>query len=216
MSAADSLRNMPNPVIIIVGAGPGIGAATARRFAAAGYDVGLIARDTARVEKLAGELTKGGTTVGYAIVDVGEPKALTHALTAMGEHNGRLDVLLHNAVADASGPVSEMTAADLLAVLRTETAGLITAVQAVLPLLRTQHTGTVLATTRRGRLGGSAVEDVVRRLAGELKPEGIHVATVAVGTRVAQELVAGAFTDLASETAQDPATWRAVVELGAG
>ncbi len=84
MSAADSLRDMSNPVIIIVGAGPGIGAATARRFAAAGYDIGLIARNTTRVEKLASELTKSGTTVGYAIVDAGEPEALTHALSAMG------------------------------------------------------------------------------------------------------------------------------------
>ncbi len=121
---------------------------------------------------------------------------------------------MHNAAADASGPVSELTAEDLLSVLRIETAGLITALQAVLPRLRTQHTGTVLATSRQGRLGGSAIEDVVHRLAGELKPEGIHVATVAVSPGVPQELVAGAFTDLVSETAQDPATWRAAVELG--
>jgi NADP-dependent 3-hydroxy acid dehydrogenase YdfG len=205
---------MSNPVIIIVGAGPGIGAATARRFAAAGYDVGLIARDSARVEKLASELTKGGTSVGYAIVDAGDDHALTHALGAMGEHNGRLDVLLHNAVADRSGPVSAMTAADLQTVLRVESAALITSVQAVLPLLRIQHTGTVLATTRRGRLGASAVEDVVLRLAGELKGEGIHVATVAVSPGISEDLVAGAFTDLTYETAQDPASWRAVVELG--
>lgn len=204
---------MSSPVIIVVGAGPGIGAATARRFALQRYDVGLIARNGSRIEEFAGTLTEGGTTVGFATVDVGEPGALSHALTAMGEHNGRLDALLYNPVSAKERPVSEMSAADLLAELHVDAAGLLTVLQAVLPLLRAQHTGTVLATTRVGQRGAPALEALVRALAPELKPEGIHVATVRVSPGTDPELVAAAFSDLADETAQDPATWRTSVSL---
>jgi len=86
---------MGNPVIIIVGAGPGVGAATARRFATAGYEIALVARDQERLEKLAAELTREGATVGYAVADVADPEALTAVLAKITEQTGRLDVIMH-------------------------------------------------------------------------------------------------------------------------
>jgi NADP-dependent 3-hydroxy acid dehydrogenase YdfG len=86
---------MSNPVIIIVGAGPGVGAATARKFASAGYDIGLLARDATRLEQFAADLGATGTKVGWAAVDIADRDELHATLGRMTAHTGRVDVLLH-------------------------------------------------------------------------------------------------------------------------
>jgi NADP-dependent 3-hydroxy acid dehydrogenase YdfG len=221
---------MSNPVIIIVGAGPGVGAATARRFAAAGYDIGLLARDAERLEKFATEFDEAGTNVSWAAVDIGDPAALDAALRRMTEHTGRVDVLLHNAVAYRPVPATELTAEQLLSDLAIGTAGLLTAVQAVLPALISQHTGTVLATgsgaadhpmVSAASLGvqKAALRNLIQALADELAGQGIHVATVTVngtiaaGTPFSPDAIAEVFAGLVAETAADPADWRTVVDL---
>ncbi len=223
---------MGNPVIIIIGAGPGVGAATARRFAAAGYDIGLVARDPKRLEELARTLSDEGAQVGWAAADVADPEALAGVLRQLTEHTGRLDVLLHNPSVYRAVPASELTAAELLADLEIGTASLLTAVQAVLPLLRRQRTGTILVTgsgsadhpsLAAGSLGvqKAALRTLVQTLAGELSSEGIHVATltihglIAAGTPFSPEVIADLYADLAAETSTAPANWRTVVDLRA-
>jgi NADP-dependent 3-hydroxy acid dehydrogenase YdfG len=221
---------MTNPVIIIVGAGPGVGAATARRFAAAGYDIGLIARNPERVEKLAQTLGDEGAQVGWAAADVADEAALGGALRRMTEHTGRLDVLLHNPSAYRAAPATELTASDLLTDLAIGTASLLTAVQATLPVFREQRTGTIIATgsgvaDRPNPLAASlgvqksALRNLIQVLSSELAPEGIHVATVMIqgviaeGTPFAPAAIAEVFAGLVDETATAPANWRTVVDL---
>jgi NADP-dependent 3-hydroxy acid dehydrogenase YdfG len=223
---------MGNPFIIIVGAGPGIGAATARRFAAAGYDIGLLARNPAKLEELAGSLTKEGAQVGWAAADVADPAALTGALHQMTETTSRLDVLVHNAVAFRAAPASELSAADLLEDLSVGVGSLLTAVQAVLPILRQQHTGTIIATgsgaadaphPAAASLGvqKAGLRNLVQSLAAELSDEGIHVATLtihgalAAGTPFAPEVVAEAYATLVAQTGTDRANWQTLVDLRA-
>jgi NADP-dependent 3-hydroxy acid dehydrogenase YdfG len=223
---------MTNPVLIIIGAGPGVAMATGRRFAAAGYDIGLIARTAERTGRLADELSDAGAQVGWAAADVGDPDALAAALGRMTAHTERLDVLLYNAVAFRPAGAAELTAADLLADLAVGTAGLLTAVQAVLPVLRAQRTGTILATGSGAAdhpspaslsLGvqKAALRNLVQGLAAGLSDEGLHVATVTVnglikeGTPFAPAAIAEVFAELVEETAGDPSTWRTVVDLSA-
>jgi NADP-dependent 3-hydroxy acid dehydrogenase YdfG len=221
---------MGNPVIIIVGAGPGVGAATARRFAAAGYDIGLLARNAERLEGMAQSLTAEGAQVGWAAADIADEAALADALRRMTEHTGRLDVLLHNAVAFRAAAATELSPQDLLADLATGAASLLTAVQAVLPVLRKQHTGTILATgggaadlpgSSAASLGvqKAALRNLVQALSAQLRGEGIHVATVtihgtiAAGTPFAPEAIADLYAGLVEETGTDPENWRTVVDL---
>jgi NADP-dependent 3-hydroxy acid dehydrogenase YdfG len=221
---------MGNPVIIIVGAGPGVGAATARRFAAAGYDIGLIARNPERLKALAESLSKGGAQVGWASAEVSDEAALGDVLRRMTKQTGRLDVLLYNAVSYRAAPATELSAQDLLTDLAIGTTSLLTAVHAVLPVLREQHTGTIIATgsavadnpnPAAASLGvqKAALRNLVQALSCELTPEGIHVATVTIygaiaeGTPFAPSAIAEIFAGLAEETGTDPANWRTVVEL---
>ena len=77
------------PLAVVTGASSGIGAATARSLAAAGFEVVCAARRTDRVEALAGEI--GGRAVGCDVTDAASVAALAEAV---GE---QLDVLVNNA-----------------------------------------------------------------------------------------------------------------------
>jgi NADP-dependent 3-hydroxy acid dehydrogenase YdfG len=221
---------MSNPVIIIVGAGPGVGAATARKFAAAGYDIGLLARNAGRLEEFAAELDRAGANVGWAAVDIADPAELDSTLRRMTDSTGRVDVLLHNAVAFRETPATELTAEQLLADLGVGVTSLLTSVRAVLPVLREQHTGTILATgsaaadrptISAASLGvqKAALRNLIQAMAGELASEGIHVANVTVRGRIAEgtpfspAAIAEVFAGLVAETASDPASWHTLVDL---
>lgn len=222
---------MSNPVLIVVGAGEGVGRATARRFAAAGYDVGLIARDQERVEALAKGLSSQGAQVGWGVADAGDPGSLSSALEQITARTERVDVLLYNVSTFRPASSLETSAEELLADLHQGTAGLLTAVQTILPVLREQRTGTILATgsgsaDRPFRGGASlgvqkaALRALIQALAADLKPEGVHVATVTVngnikeGTALAPGAIADLYWELVMETAGEPDAWRTVVPLG--
>ena len=85
------------PVAIITGASQGIGAATAREFAARGYAVALVARNAANLESVAQEVSTAG---GEAIVCSGDLADLEFAESAVDRtfaQWGRIDVLVNNA-----------------------------------------------------------------------------------------------------------------------
>jgi short chain dehydrogenase len=66
--------------VFVVGAGLGIGASVARRFAREGHPVGLVARDRARVEGIADDLRGGGHHAAAATGDITDPGDIARAL----------------------------------------------------------------------------------------------------------------------------------------
>jgi NADP-dependent 3-hydroxy acid dehydrogenase YdfG len=218
------------PHLLIVGAGPGISGATARRFGADGYDVGLIARREEALAELGAELRADGVRTEWATAEAGDPDSLTAAAGRLLATLGSVDVLLYNVSAGRQAGVPELSPEDLLADVAAGVVGLQTAVRAVLPGMRERGSGTVLATG-----GGSADRPIVsmaslgvqkaalRALAevqaAGLAPDGIHVATVTVRGLVGEEKqippdrVAAEFADLVAETAGPRESWRTVVDL---
>src|SRR5258705_4101986 len=94
-------------VCVVTGVGPGTGAALARRFAADGYRVALLARNAERLEKLAAELPGARA---YP-VDVADLDALRAATARVRAELGAPSVLLHNAVAGGFGSFCTVTSA---------------------------------------------------------------------------------------------------------
>ena len=140
--------------IAIIGAGPGLGAAVARRFAAEGFRVALLSRSQEHVDALAAELTAGGVTaIGYA-ADVRDSDSLTRALHRAAEELGPIEVLQYSPVPQATfmKTVLESTVADLAGAVEFSIYGPVTAVRQVLPGMQTLGRGTVLFVN-----GGSAV-----------------------------------------------------------
>src|SRR3546814_18251934 len=82
--SASSTDIESRPLALVTGVGPGTGAAVARRFAAGGYRVAILARDTARLAALEQEI--GGTVA--LPCDVAEPEALGRVGATLGAPAG--------------------------------------------------------------------------------------------------------------------------------
>ncbi len=130
----------------IIGAGPGLGAAVARRFAAEGFNIALLARRQERVDELAAQLTSsGGEARGYA-ADVRSSDSLIAALRRAEEDLGPVEVLQYSPIPQPEflRPVLDTTVDDLTGAVEFSIYGPVTAVQQVLPGMRFLGRGTVL------------------------------------------------------------------------
>lgn len=140
--------------IAIIGAGPGLGAAVARRFGADGLRVALVSRDQGRLDALARDLESQGVTArGYA-ADVQDRSALAGALDAAADELGPVEVLQYSPLParEFLRPVLDTTEQDLSAAIEFSLLGPLTAVRQVLPGMRALGRGSVLLVN-----GGSAV-----------------------------------------------------------
>lgn len=195
------------PTIAIIGAGPGLGAAVARRFGAEGFSIALIARDQAKLDALAAELQAGGLVArGYA-ADVLEPAALEAALARAAEELGPIDVLQYSPLPsrDYLRPVLEMTPELALEALRFSALGLIHAVRTVLPAMRGAGSGSIIlinggtSVKARADFAGTSVAFPAESAYGEM----LHDALEAEGVRVVQLVIPGAIPKLRLENGID-------------
>lgn len=120
--------------IFITGAAAGIGAATARRFAARGWIVGLFDVDLVGVDRLATELGGHNTVAGR--LDVTDAAQWQDALATFVQRAGRLDVLLNNAGILASGPFETVPLARQQAIVDVNVKGVLNGCHAAFPYLR--------------------------------------------------------------------------------
>ena len=139
--------------VVIVGAGPGIGMAVARRFGAAGHPAGLIARDRGRLTEHVAELERLDLTATAAVADARRPGDLRRALSELRDALGPAQILCFSPFPDVSliKPVTDTTAEDVSAALQLNAVGAAAAVGELLPTLRPG--ATLLFTT-----GGAAVD----------------------------------------------------------
>jgi NADP-dependent 3-hydroxy acid dehydrogenase YdfG len=140
--------------IVIVGAGPNLGAAIARRFGREGMPVGLISRNRDKLNQLAGELTDAGITADFEAADIRDPSALSSAIGALADRLGPVEVLEYSPVParEFMQPVLETTVDDLRSNLEFSVLGPVAAVTAVIRPMLERGSGTILFTT-----GGAAI-----------------------------------------------------------
>ncbi|MFI8178759.1 SDR family NAD(P)-dependent oxidoreductase [Streptomyces microflavus] len=177
----------------LIGAGPGLGLAAARRFGTAGHHVALISRNAQHQDELAAELARDDITARGFTADALDPASLTVALDAAAEELGPIEVLQFSPVprADFMKPVLETIAADLDDPLAFSVKGPLTCVNTVLPGMRELGRGTLLFVN-----GGSAVRPNLKvagtsvafaaesayaaMLHDALAPENIHAAQLII------------------------------------
>ncbi|WP_030184616.1 SDR family NAD(P)-dependent oxidoreductase [Streptomyces sp. NRRL S-813] len=178
---------------VVIGAGPGLGAAAARRFGREGHPVGLIARSTERLETIAAHLASEGLMTAFETADVTDEQALTAALGALRERLGPIDVVLFSPRPDLAWikPVLDTAPQDVANALALNVIAAVAAVRTVVPDMRRRGHGTLLFTT-----GGAAVEPhrdravsalayaaesaYVRMLHDALAGHGVHAAQITV------------------------------------
>jgi len=215
---------MSNPVVVVVGAGPGVSGSVARRFARDGYDVGLLGIDRTELDDLAATLRDGGVDVDAVVADITDVEACTAAVTELGEYFGRIDVLHFNPSAFRQKDPLHLTVRELLEDVALGVGALLTTVQAARPFLgeggRITVTGSMAADkpwNEAASLGvqKAGVRNLVRSLDTTLAPDSIRAVSVTVrGTlsrdgaftpdRVAEAIQAAAFQDEAEWCAEVP------------
>lgn len=179
----------------IIGVGPDLGSALARRFAAGGFDLLLLNRSRAPMNAVVAELSGSSTQVDIRQVDVSDRAALVDGMTAGTAQLGPIAVLIFNAVGFTPEPPSRVSVEALRRDLDIAVLGAVTAVQTALPsLAETVQSGaaaTILITGGGIALYPSAhggtlpITKAAQRalsfaLADELTSAGIHVATVTI------------------------------------
>lgn len=174
-------------VAVVAGAGPGNGAALAKRFANGGYAVALLARDGKKIADLADQIDGA---VGYAC-DVGDAASVAAAFDAITAKLGSVDVLLFNAGSGVFKGVEEITPAEFEAAWRVNAFGSLLCSQAVIPAMKAQKSGSILFTGATASLRGgkataafapakAAQRSLAESMARTLWPAGIHVALMIV------------------------------------
>jgi NAD(P)-dependent dehydrogenase (short-subunit alcohol dehydrogenase family) len=201
-----------HPVCGVVGVGPGNGEAIARRFAADGYAVALMARRTELTAKLAGELRLARS---YAC-DVAEAASVEAAFAQVRADLGDVDTLIYNAGSGVWGNVEEVKAQDLESAWRVNTLGLFLTAQQAIPAMRRKGQGAIIvvgATASRRGAGGAAAfaqskmaqRGLAESMARHLWPAGIHVALIVVDGVVGGPVTRSRFTDRSDDFFIDPA-----------
>ena len=123
-------------VAVVTGAGTGIGAATAHRFAADGYTVVLVGRTEASLVHTAKQGSEKGRLHPW-VADVSDQAAITAVMDGVAERFGRLDVLVNNAGIAIPGTADQTDLDSYRAMIATNVDGVFFASRAALPHLRT-------------------------------------------------------------------------------
>src|ERR1700689_2998464 len=99
--------------LLLVGAGPGLGMAVARRFAVGGYRVTLVARSADRLGDLAASLADTGVEIGTIEADASDSEGLGTRMTELYSGSGAPGVIIYNAVMGAPDKLMNSTVAHL-------------------------------------------------------------------------------------------------------
>lgn len=196
--------------LLLIGVGPGIGMAVARRFGQAGFDILMIARTADKLTEFEQELAALGiNSRGYA-VDIADEAAYSALLAQLAAEHPDLEVLHYNASAYNPAPPSELPLAVLHSDFQINTVGALIAVQAFFPAMKIRSGGTIFLTGGGSALkappelvslsiGKAGMRNLALCLADECQPLGIRVATVTVcgmvqpGTPYDPDRIAGEF-----------------------
>ncbi|WP_067833884.1 SDR family oxidoreductase [Nocardia lijiangensis] len=122
-------------VAVVTGASSGIGAATAKRLAASGATVALLARRADRLELLAKEIERAGGTALALTVDVTDAQALRTAAERVAAELGTADLLFNNAGVMLPAPVEELPVEQWQRQIDLNVTGLMNAIGAFVPQL---------------------------------------------------------------------------------
>lgn len=178
-----------------IGSGPGMGLATAERFAKEGFQVVLSARNAAKTQELAEQLKAKGYKVDVRTVDAGDPSSVASLVTDSEKQFGSIDVLHYNAASMRKATIEEQPRDTFVSDLAVNIGGALVAVQAVVPKMSERRSGTILLTGGGFALepnaeylslsiGKAGIRALAHGLFESFREKGIHVATVTVAALV--------------------------------
>jgi NAD(P)-dependent dehydrogenase (short-subunit alcohol dehydrogenase family) len=178
--------------VLITGTSKGIGFETALAFGRAGHKVHATMRNPDQSPGLSQTAAHEKLPITVTAMDVDSDQSVRHAVAAIQQAHGPVDVLVNNAGVERSGTVEELPLAEFRAVMETNYFGAIRCIQAVTPQMRERRSGCIInVSSVAGRITCSplssytaskwALEALSEALAGELKTFNVRVAIVEPG-----------------------------------
>jgi NAD(P)-dependent dehydrogenase (short-subunit alcohol dehydrogenase family) len=184
--------SLQQSVVLVTGAGSGLGAATARAFGRAGAAVACLDLRRDAVEQICQELAQQDIENLALECDVSDAEAISRAVETVVSHFGRLDVLVNCAAIDHTLSVDEMSVEQWDQVVGVNLRGPFLLAKAALPTMRRQHSGHIvnIASTAATRAWANAAAyhaskwgliGFSRGLGVEGRPDNVRVTTIIPG-----------------------------------
>lgn len=175
----------------IIGSGPGVAEAIARRFGREGYRIGLVARNSEKLQKQQERLAIDGIESNWVVADAGCPDELETAINQLVESLGQCDVLVYNAAILRPELPLEISADTITEEFKVNVLGALQAAQLVAPSMLSKKAGAILFTGgglalepypewTSLALGKSALRSLSVSLYKTLAPKGIQVSVLAI------------------------------------
>jgi NAD(P)-dependent dehydrogenase (short-subunit alcohol dehydrogenase family) len=210
------MKRFLDKVVVVTGAGSGIGQATAVAFAQEGAKLHLVDIDQQRLEEVGRQIEALGADCKTHPLDCCDPKAMKQLAKTIYQLESRVDVLHNNAGVCYTGPVEEISLDDWKWVIDINLWGVIHGVHAFVPKMIAQGGGGHIVNTASmaGLIGlpyvapyctsKFAVVGLSESMALELAVHGIHVSTICPGS-VSTNVIKDSRTNI-------PRKWRALLE----
>lgn len=131
-------QRLQGKVALVTGAGSGIGAATAMRFAQEGATVVLCGRRQAPLDAVVAQIKAAGGKAEAVQADVSDEAGFTAAINGAAERHGRFDVLVNNAMAFSWGAIEETSTADWHSNFSTSVDGTFWGTRAAMKLMKAE------------------------------------------------------------------------------
>jgi len=209
-------------VLLITGAGRGMGTDIAKAALAAGYKTVATGRNVKKVREAVG----ASDDLLVVKLDVTSPSDAQAAVKAATDRFGRIDVLVNNAGNFYAGFFEEITPENFRAQIETNLFGPVNVTRAVLPVMRKQRSGLIVTISSTGGIAGQAfvsaysaskfgVEGWMESLAPEVEPFGIRTILVEPGffrtellTEDSTNYPEPSIDDYAEKTRETVAAWK--------
>jgi short-subunit dehydrogenase len=181
--------------LLLVGAGPGLGSAIARRFGTGGYRLTLLARGVDALAELADGLADTGANIDTVTADASDPEAFGDRITALYDGQGAPGIIVYNAVLGAPDQLLSSSVAHLQTAYTVDVIGAIVVAQRAAPTMQAAGSGTIIVTgggfadhpipaLATVSLGKAALRSAATMLGADLKSDGIRVTTLTIDGQI--------------------------------
>ncbi len=230
---------MSGKTAAVLGVGPGLGAAVARRFAKEGFQTALMARREESMGGVKQAIENGGGRAVSIPTDATDPASVESSFGEIKSELGDPEVFVYNAGAFQMGGVLDLSPEKFDECFKANCAGAFYAARQVLPAMVDEGRGTILLTGATAAIRGSArfsalavgkfgLRALSQSMAREFGPRGIHVAHIVIDGQIYTERVRGMSPDRDTSTMlspdaiaeeywklhmQDPTTWTLELDL---
>lgn len=189
---------MDNSLAVIIGVGPGLGLALAKKFQKEGFDICMVARNINKLESYAYQMTEGaGKAYSYS-ANAGDNHGLQTCLKNIISEHGIPDLVIYNvSLLRAAAPL-DITYASFVEDFQINVGGLLSTFQAVFPSMKKQGTGTFLITGGGLSLqpfhefaslgvGKAGLRNLAGSLAQNAKNTGVRIYTITINGMIEPE-----------------------------